>query len=250
MAHVGALKVLRYADIPIDFIAGASVGAWVGAYYAKTLDVSLLEQATLGHKKEKLKAMIEPTLKGGLIKGNRVEKLLRDLIGDPQFSDLHIPLTVVATSLKSGKEVHYNSGNVTKALRASIAMPLMFAPVSFRRDELVDGGLSNPLPTDVVKEMGADVVIAVNLDAYLGRVHASRSTNRMRHTAITSFDLFRYHLAQKNARSADIVIEPHFKTETFKLWKNYFLDNKEIEFMKAGERAAKAALPHIKKLLK
>lgn len=250
MAHVGVLRVLIDAGIPINYIAGTSIGSFVGAVYAKTQSIQALEELTLGYKKEKFITLLEPTYKGGLIKGDKVERLLKQLVGDISFSKLQIPLTIVATSLKTGKEVHYAHGSVIKAMRSSMAIPLVFAPVSFKKDLLVDGGLSNPLPTDVVKSMGADVVIAVNLDAYLGRLHTRKNMDRIRHTAQTSFDLFRYHLAQKNVPFADVVIEPHFNTETGKLWKNYFLDKKEIEFMKAGERAAKSAVPRIKKLLR
>ena len=252
MAHVGVLKVLCGAGIPIDYISGTSIGAWVGAYYAKTKDVQQLEQTTLGYKKEKLRALLEPTLKkGGVIKGDRLESLLIQLLGNPLFSSLEIPLTVVATSIKTGDEIHYSKGYVVQALRASTAIPLMFAPVKYRGDLLVDGGLSNPLSTDVVKSMGADIVIAINLDGYLRRATQDKQDPKsLRHAAATSFDLVRYHLAEKNARLADVVIEPHFKVQTFKTWKGYFLENKEMEFMKAGERAAQEALPKIKKLLR
>ena len=166
LAHVGAIKALKRHNIPIDYIAGTSIGAWVGAHYAIYKDIKKLETFTLGKKKEKLHSMFELTLKGGFIKGNKVQHLFEQWLEDAEFQNAQIPLRIVATELINGGEIVFSTGKIAPALRASMGVPSIFAPFEYNDMILVDGGICNPVPADIVRKMGADIVISVNLDNY------------------------------------------------------------------------------------
>jgi NTE family protein len=165
MAHIGVLKALEDASIPIDMISGTSAGALSGACYAKERNAAILEEMMLGLDWRKLVGLFDLNLIllwKGFVQGQRVKSLLSSIIGNVRFEDLEIPLSVVATDIRSMEEIVINEGSVAKAVRASISVPMVFTPVKWRGRFLIDGGAVNPLPVDVVRKMGAEVVIAVN----------------------------------------------------------------------------------------
>ncbi|OQX80357.1 MAG: hypothetical protein B6D56_05320 [Candidatus Omnitrophica bacterium 4484_70.1] len=166
LAHIGVLKALREEGIPIDYISGSSMGALVGAYFASKGEVTTLEEMILGIDWKKLARLIDPNLifmLKGLIHGQKIKELLEVIIGDVEFKDLKIPLTVVATDTNTGEEVIIKEGSVIEAVRASISMPAIFMPVKYGRRFLIDGGVVNPVPAGVVRNMGATFVIACNV---------------------------------------------------------------------------------------
>ena len=253
LAHIGVIKVLEKNNIPIDFIAGSSMGALVGAIYALNQDIDRLEEIALESTWRTGFSIFDPTLKGGLVKGKRLENLVRTWIArDLNFADLKIPLTVVATDLCTGKEIDIKQGNIIKAVRASLSVPIVFQPVKYKNRLLADGGLSNPLPDDAVRAMGADLVIAVNLDnAYFdnGLNHDLNKDINLIKVPIRALNILRYHLAQNSLKTADILIEPKVGEIGLIGWSKFF-DNKEVKKnIKAGEKAAIKFLPKIKKLL-
>ncbi|MCX6796247.1 MAG: patatin-like phospholipase family protein, partial [Candidatus Falkowbacteria bacterium] len=164
LAHIGVLRALIKNNIPIDYIAGCSVGAFIGSYYALYQDLDKLIRTTLDNKREKLAALLEPTWRGGIIKGEKVFELFKKYFGEAEFKDTKIPLRIVATDLASGEREVFSQGKIVDAVRASTAVPYVFAPFIQGDKILVDGGISNPVPDNIVKAMGAEVVIAVNLD--------------------------------------------------------------------------------------
>ena len=99
LVHVGVLKVLIENNIPIDYIAGTSIGAWVGAHYALFQDIKKLEEFTVGKRQEKLLSFIDTSFSGGLVKGKKLEKLLNVWLNNSDFKDLKIPLSIVSTDL-------------------------------------------------------------------------------------------------------------------------------------------------------
>jgi NTE family protein len=166
LAHIGVLKVLEEARIPIDMIAGTSIGALVGACYARDGKISRAEEAALKVGWKEFARLLYPNLvsmRKGLIHSKRVEEMLHYLIGNAQFSDLLLPLATVATDIHTGEEIVSKTGSVIDAVRASISIPAVFVPVKLDGRCLVDGGVTNPVPSDVVRAMGADIVIAVNV---------------------------------------------------------------------------------------
>lgn len=166
LAHIGVLKALEAESIPIDMIAGTSAGAMVGACYAKERKASILEEIALGIDWKKLTQLVDLHLilvGKGFVRGQTVTSFLSCLTGEVKFKDLEIPLAVVATDVESMEEVVIMEGSVLEALRASISIPVIFCPLEWGGRFLIDGGIVNPMPVDVVRNMGAGVVIAVNV---------------------------------------------------------------------------------------
>jgi len=165
MAHIGVIQTLEAYNIPIDMIAGTSIGSVIGSVYATGASVKQMKEAALSMKRSKTISLIDPTLPhSGLLSGNRVEEILNKIaLKDKTFNDLKIPFTAVATDIETGAKVILNQGSVTKAVRASISIPGIFTPVKYQDYYLVDGGVVDPVPVDVVQKMGADIIIAVSL---------------------------------------------------------------------------------------
>jgi len=167
LAHIGVLKVLEREGIPVDLLAGTSMGGVIAAGYAAGLNAAYLEQEALRLSRwRNLLPLVDRSLPGlGLVRGERVRDYLASHIGEMTFDQLRIPLALVAVDLLSGEEVVLQSGMVADAVRATISLPGVFAPFPLDGRLLADGGILNNLPADVVRRMGAEVVIAVNVSA-------------------------------------------------------------------------------------
>ncbi len=164
LAHIGVIRALRDADIQIDCVAGTSFGAMIGAVYASG-KLDSLQDAYLAMDWKKIAYFFDVVFpKSGIIDGNKVADFLREYVRSERIEDLPLPFKAVATELDSGKEVVLESGDVIDAVRASISVPGMFTPVRNNERVLVDGGLVNPVPVSVVRAMGADIVIAVDVN--------------------------------------------------------------------------------------
>lgn len=249
LAHIGVLKVLIENKIPIDYIAGSSIGAWIGAMYAINQDITAVEAFALENRRDKFLSLMELTLKGGMVKGQKVEKLIQDGMDDVTFEDLQIPLRVVTTDLVSGREYVFQSGPVAQAVRASIAIPLIFQPVAFEGKLLVDGGLLHPLPSDIAHQMGADIVIGVNVDLIDALAFDETAQMSLRATGLRSFHLMRQRVYATSMERADITIEPIIPIPPITAWKKYFQKKSVDDIVRLGESAAREKLPQIKKLL-
>lgn len=165
-AHVGVIKAILDRGIPIDMVAGTSAGAIVGAYFAAKGNVDGLENIIYEATPKQMREMISLDLAlqfKGFIGEKKSLKWLKDIIGGVYFSDLKIPLAIIASDMETGEEVVITKGSVLEAVRASIAMPVLFTPVKNQGRFLVDGGFANPLPVDTVKNMGATFIIASNV---------------------------------------------------------------------------------------
>lgn len=245
LAHIGVIKVLEENNVPIHYIAGSSIGAVIGGLYAATRDIKRIEKFALGNNwRQLLSLIVEPSIKGGLIAGKKLENFLNKELDNAEFSDLKIPFVALATDFKNGEPIALSFGNVAKAVRCSLSVPLIFKPAGYKNKILVDGGLSEPVPINVVRQMGADIVIAVNLD----RCDVSqKANNSFWELAERSLKILRYHLAKEKIKQADIVIEPKLKINGIIGWKN-FLNGKEI--ILEGERAMRLVLPKLKRLMK
>lgn len=249
LAHVGVLQSLIRHDIPIDYIAGTSIGAWVGGLYALKKNIFLLEDATVGYQKEKLGALIEFTTKGGVIRGKKMRKFLHTWFEGNNFSDTQLPFTAVAADLVSGEEVLLNEGELELAVQASMAIPVMFKPIEHQGKLLVDGGIVNPVPDDVVRKMGADVVLAINLDTFTHIGDFSPETVTLRNTAGRSFFLVRHYLAQYCQNDSDIIVEPDIELHGPRVWKEYFTNAKLQQIVQAGEKAMEEKIPELQQCL-
>jgi NTE family protein len=252
LAHVGVLDVLQQEGIPIDMIAGTSAGAVMGAVYASGQDTGKMIEHALDPHWKKI-PMIDPSFpKTGFIKGRKIKNLLSSFLGgNIRFSDLKIPFACVATDIDTGEEVVINSGSVPDALRASISIPGIFTLVKWEGRYLVDGGLTTPVPVNVVKQMGADFVIAVNVNPDVSnrmgksgkvRVVAHKEPNIFQ-VMMQSIYITTYSLSRNSLAAADVVIEPdlaHIGAGDF---------HKAQELINQGQRAARKAIPEIKRKL-
>lgn len=164
LSHIAVIEYLKNMNIPIDMISGSSIGAVVGAVYLSGNLSKLKEDMLLFSRKEFL-GIADITLpKSGLIKGNNFIKFLTKYIpSDAKIEDLPKPLGIVATDYYTGKPIIFRKGNILDAVRASVSIPGVIVPASYGDTFLIDGGVANPLPIDVVKKMGAGLTIAVNL---------------------------------------------------------------------------------------
>ncbi len=167
-AHIGVVTALRERGAEPDVVAGASIGALVGAFVAAG-ELDALDEWVRGIRRADVLEMMDVTLmaRGGLVRGEKVVEFLRSKLGEPDIEDLEIPFAAVATDLRTGHEVWFTEGPLIPAVRASISLPGFFTPTTYRDRVLVDGGLINPVPVSLCHALGAERVVAVNLNGDL-----------------------------------------------------------------------------------
>lgn len=243
LAHIGVLRVLEDEEIPIDYIAGTSAGALIGSLYAGGLSSAeicdIAEHLTLGEMLD-----IKPP-KSGLIAGNKFREFMRNSLGDVRIEDMKIPYACIATDIITGEEVVLKEGSVIEAVRASISIPGLFQLVRWPNGQyLVDGAVVNPMPVQVLRDMGADKVIAVNALPIKkeGRKNNDEAPGIFE-IMLNTVEISATHMLQHSLSQADCVISVDtrgFKPFDFKL---------TSELMQKGITAAKDALPEIKNIL-
>lgn len=245
-AHIGVIKALLKNNIPIDCISGCSVGAWIGAHFALYKDIKKTADFTVGRKKDKLFSFLEPAVSGGLVKGQKLEVLLEAWLDGASFDDLKIPFKVATTDFSTGNKVSFSKGKLATVVRASMAVPGFFKPVIIKDKILVDGGLSDPVPVDLVQELGAEVIIAVNLDFFSGFPNLSPKDVGYMNLAEGTIKIMRHHLAKYSCRGADFIIQPELKD--FSSWSGYFMGkNNDDEIIKLAQEATEKIIPALKK---
>lgn len=164
LAHIGVLQVLRQENIPVDLIAGSSMGAIIGAAYAAGCDVDFLAKLAVSLN---YSLFLDVALrKMGLLRGNKVEETLRLLTHNKSFSELQVPLAVIASDVEKGERVVFREGDVAQAVRASMSVPGVFNPVRINGRLLVDGAVTESLPASILREMGADFIIGVDVNLW------------------------------------------------------------------------------------
>jgi len=260
LAHIGILKVLQREQIPIAAIAGTSMGGIVGALYAagKSLEEIEAEALKRGDIGQIFKLIDLRFMGSALLKGNRIRKLLAEMLGaDATFADLRLPFAVVAADYNSGREVVLKAGKLVDAVRATMSVPGVFEPVEIEGYQLVDGGVLDNVPVGVARELGADKVIAVDVlpnfrlnqpgqEPVVPPLAPKRTPKAYRQlwhielvmiAALTDFRL-------KEARP-DVIIRPELPVDMDLLMSF----DRPQEAIACGERAAEAALPHVRALL-
>ncbi|MGH9682161.1 MAG: patatin-like phospholipase family protein [Candidatus Acidiferrales bacterium] len=237
IAHVGVLRTFEANEIPIDFIAGTSVGALIGSAYASGSPLEVMEREG---SSTRFRDFGRWTLsRMGMASNERLEEFLHRFTKAKYFEDMKIPLAIVATDILSGESVHFKAGEIGPALRASCAYPGLFLPVEYEGRVLVDGFLTETVPAAAVREMGAEIVISVHLEP--GLLH-SKPRNTIE-VISRSFSIIQATSTQAWRGETDVLIEPDVRHI---LWDEFV---KTPELIAAGEAAAHAALPKIRKLL-
>ncbi len=246
LAHIGIIKVLEKNNIPIDYLVGSSIGAFIGAAYASTKDIKMIESifmATDWRRILKFSSDFAP-FSGGLIKGEHIKNFAKNNLNiSNSFDNLKIPFIAIATDIKTGQAEILKSGNLIESIRASVSLPGIFKPVKIKNKILIDGGLSNPVPTDIAKQMGADIIIAVDLDAKSYPQEAKKNGSNIMNNLINSVHIMQKNLSAYSSRSADIIIQPKINDI---LWIQF---HKTSPLINAGKIATKQQLIDIKKII-
>ncbi len=240
IAHIGVLKVLQEYKVPVELVVGTSAGSLVGAAFAAGMDVSLIEQVAL---RIRWGDFFRLTLfRPGFVSAAAIEDFVVKYVGDISFSDLKIPLAVVATDLSTGNRVVINEGKVAKAVAASSAFPGVFAPEEVRGRFLVDGGVAGNVPVAVARDMGKDYVIAS--DVIPKRTVRSIPSDPLQ-TLSRALDLVLKKLSVEEARGADVLLELEMEED---IW---HLDlHKAKKLITAGEVVAHRLINKIRKDLR
>jgi len=192
-AHIGVLEVLSENGIPMDIIVGSSAGAAIGAFYAAGCMRDFKKLISNLSLWESLNFYADPVFPtSGLLAGKRARTFIHDLVGDIHIEDLALKYTAVTTDLLTGETVPIDSGELTDAVLASISMPGIFKPVVHMDRLLTDGGVSDPLPLDILKSIGPDITIACNLHSKM----PARLNNSQRRSVINA--------QQSSAKDEDI----------------------------------------------
>lgn len=244
LSHIGVLRALQEERIPVDEIVGVSVGALIGALYASGLSVGEIEKMAEDIGWNALTdfnraTMVRLVLAEELLSSSRMETYLNERIGGKTFSDLNIPFTCIATDIKNGERVVFREGPVAIAARASATFPAIFHPVPYRHRMLVDGGVVDNLPTDVLPRDENSVVVGV-----LPRGDAVSAENLSIFKALVrTIEIQKDIIIDQKRQSADLMIEPNVSGVSI-------IDlGKSRECMEAGVVAARRAAPELKRIV-
>lgn len=236
-AHIGALKVLQQNEIPIRYVTGTSVGSIVGALFCGGYDWEEILKVAKGLK---WKELVAPTLSGlGLVKADKLEAFVDKLLGEVCFKELKIPFKAVAVDISRAEEVVFDSGSVARAVRASSSVPGIFEPLMEEDRALVDGGVINNLPCALCRTMGADKIIAVDLNA--DRASRDMPVNLL-DVSYRSFAILLNNNSIEGRKNSDILIQP----ELYDF--NYHDLSRADEMVAKGEEAAQKMLRKLKRL--
>lgn len=282
LAHIGVLRVLEKENIPVDILVGSSMGALVGALWASGYRAADLEKIAKSLDRQnmffKLVGLRDLSLAHhGFFHGRQVIRFMESYLSDRTFRDLQVPIKIVATSLTSSQQVIFENGRVVDALRASISIPGIFRPYRWREELLIDGGILNPLPVDVLVKMGVKKIIAVNVLSgpedriEKSRVRAERKKKRLQERAkhpvwqrflapvlekinerfsdnifnviMNTIQFMEYEIAEMASQEADVLIRP-IAAEGH--WAEFYQPDK---FIRTGEEKTLEQIDEIKRLL-
>lgn len=237
IAHIGVIRVLEQHEIPIDFIAGTSVGALIAASYAGGSSTEEMERRGVEtHFRDFGRWTLS---RMGMASNEPLETFLHKFTPAKDFKEMRIPLAIVATDLMQGESVYFTRGEIGPALRASCAYPGLFLPVTHNGRVLVDGFLTETVPSPAARRMGAEFVIGVHLEPGLLET-GPRNTIEV---ISRSFSIIQMAATQPWRAATDVLIEPNVHHI---LWDEFV---KTPQLVEAGEAAARAALPNIKHAL-
>ena len=230
-AHIGVIEVLEKNGIKPDLIVGTSAGSIVGSIYASGKSAAELRNIALSMKAQDVRDLTID-LKG-FFEGQKVENYINQNVENMQLQNLKIPMYVVATELKEGRKTIFNYGNTGQAVRASISIPSMFVPAKIGEEEYVDGGLVSPVPVEVARSLGADIIIAVDILAQ----PMYTSTTNIWGLFNQNINIMQKNIAENELKNADVIIRPDLRE------KNHIFDVKGREkTIQAGVEATSEQL--------
>lgn len=237
-AHIGVLKALREANIPIHIVTGTSAGSVVGSLYASGMSPDDLIQASEQLEKSDV-ADFRLSTKGFII-GQKLQDYINQKVKHKRIQEFPIRFAAVATNFENGQSVLFNHGDAGQAVRASSSIPSIFRPVEINGKRYADGGLSQPVPVSAARKMGADIVIAVDISARPDE----KSKKGLLAQLGQSVRIMTLHALNEELSKADVVIKP----DVLSLGSTGGFEHKSAAIA-AGEQATKAAIPKIQALL-
>jgi NTE family protein len=236
--HLGVIKVLKDEGIPIHLIAGSSMGALIGSFYAAGIEMDRLYKLSTAFKRKYFLDFTVPKM--GFIAGKKVKEFIKVFTHGKNIEELSIPLGIVATDLLTGEKVVFKKGPVSDAVRASISIPGIFVPQKHNGRILVDGGVSDRVPISVAKEMGADIVIAVDVS----RVKQNAEISSIYDVIMQSIDIMQNEIVTTREIAADIMIRPPVDQYSSRAFTNI------EEIIAIGEEETKMYLKQINNVIK
>ena len=233
-AHIGVIKMLEANGLTPDMVAGTSAGSVVGALYASGMNAFQMQEKAVALDQASIRDV--RLFSGGLIQGQKLQDYVNELLGNRNLQQMRKPLAVVATQLETGERTVFTRGNVGQAVRASSSIPGVFEPVAISGRTYVDGGVVSPVPVDAARQLGAEVVIAVDISSKA----SGQRPDGLLGTVNQSIAIMGQRLGEQELARADVVIRPQV------------LDIGAADFAQRdraiveGEKAAQAAMPQIR----
>ncbi len=235
-SYLGAFQAFKEYGIEFDMVAGTSIGSLFGAIYASQIDLEQVEEIVKGMKNSDFR-----NSKLGILPSNmdKLRALIDQTIPIKKAQDLKIPFYAVSVDLRTGKEQHFHAGDLASIITGSCAIPGVFLPVKYKNMTLIDGGVSNNVPADVLRMNGCDYVVTVDCNCSRG---GGTGSSKLFTQFSASIGIMMKNNSKKGIELSDIVICPDMQK-----YKGLSVDGKE-EMVKEGYRAAVEAMPEIMKL--
>lgn len=233
-AHIGVIKMLEANGLRIEVVSGTSAGSVVGALYASGMDAFQMQKTAFGLDEAQIRDV--SLFSGGVVKGQKLQDYVNQLVGNRPLERMKKPLAVVSTQLETGERTVFVRGNTGQAVRASSSIPGVFEPVVIGQKHYVDGGVVSPVPVDAARQLGADFVIAVDISTKA----SGKNPGSLLGTVNQSIAIMGQKLGQQELARANVVIRPlvsDIGPADFEQRNNAILE---------GERAALAVMPQIR----
>lgn len=237
LAHIGVLKVLEEANIPVHYIAGCSMGALIGTLFGCGYTSADMEKMALNFHRNYFLDFTIPKM--GLISGDKIKQLIKVLSKGKRIEDLNPKMVMVATDLLKGEKVVFSKGDIPDAVRSSISIPGIFVPEKVNGRLLVDGAVLDRVPVKEVKKMGADITIAVDVSYF----DSEPQIDSIFDVIMQSMDIMERELIRQHEIKSDIIIKPIIQNYSSTSFKNI------EEIIQHGENEARKKITEINKLL-
>ena len=237
-ALIGVIKAFEEANIRFDYISGTSIGSVMGAMLSYGLTSSQMQEIATKIKVKDIRKNLLPLMPSST---EALEKIIIDTVGDIDISDLNTPFCAVAVDMRSGNEVDITRGRLCKALAGSCAVPTVFSPVEFEDKLLFDGGLQNTIPADVLRKLGCDAVVSVDINSTRGN---GTDSNKYLDLLMASVRIMMKSNAIKGYMNSDIIIKPDLKRFSASRTDGM------LEMIEEGYKATKEKIPEIMELFR
>ena len=246
LAHIGILKVIEKERIPVDIVTGTSIGAVIAAFWASGRSAAQIEEIVSGFqdKMKTLRLFDFAIPRRGLMRGRAIRRFLKKQFGGMTFHDLKMPLHIVACDIETREEIVIESGPIVEAVMASLAIPGVFEPVEIGGRPIVDGGIVNPLPTNVLMKMGVSKIIAINALPSPDDIQKSKKKlANIFDVMVNSIQASEYILAEMNCQNVDIAMHPIVPSVD---WYEFY---ESAKIIRRGEEEALKYLPQLRELV-